>query len=119
SWIFVHANQTPSSTTIPSYHPTNITPETGWFIVDTDGQPISICANQFTGETPNLLYNTISEGELNDKPGSSWEAKRYLFKALEEDTSLLSQYVSYPAFYNSHANSAIGQFYNMQTMIAD
>ncbi len=120
SRIYVHTQQTPSSTTVPVYYPESVTPVSDWFTIDLEGIPITNCTNQVTtGNTPELLLTTIADGQLNEEPGTNWEAAKYLFRKLENEPSLISQYTAFSTFQNGHTNSPIGKFYEVSQSISE
>ncbi len=117
SQIFVHTEQMTTSSTTPVHHPENIDPPADWFIVDFNGAPVNNCINQLVDPGSNQLYTTIATGGLNEAIGSTWEAERYLFDLLENETSVISQDEAFGNFHTNNINSSIGKFRNIQNSL--
>lgn len=117
--IYVHTEQEIREF-LPVFYPGNppnlspaVLPETGWFVVDFTGFPKGSCSNQLTGDTPELLFTRIADGELNEKPGIIWEANNFLYEKLHDDPLFMSEYSSFQTFYDEKANSTTGQLYDI------
>ncbi len=115
-------NPPPFYTYHSDYHPSRIYPDDNdeWFTSDLSTTPSIGCIVQLENGSENEIYKTIANGSIKNylsTPSTIWEAERFLYSTLARNQNWVNDISEYESFMNSHSNSNIKNFYEVNELI--